>query len=195
MMVSLCFVPTNACLFLYVVTTCGRSAILCGARVSCNQRLDLRLRYLGQMFCRGDIIKGGSMCVYLQTHMGDFNNIMPRGPLCGCPCWPAWVFVDDEQAAEALTRTGHHPFHCGFVKLNSMDIFCYHPYCSEMIATKFCTYHDSCAVVVCAKCRSDAMTSRRITVKRIFHRISIGSKKLVKWAPGRKGNTCLVLVW
>ena len=55
-----------------------------------------------------------------------------------------------------------------------------------VIATKFCTWHDSCAVVACAKICCDLMASNRVMARRIFHRIWIAGKKtLVKRAPGR----------
>ena len=50
---------------------------------------------------------------------------------------------------------------------------------------QFCTWHDSCAVVACAKNFRDLMASNGITARRNFHRIWIAGKKpLVKWAPG-----------
>ena len=53
-----------------------------------------------------------------------------------------------------------------------------------MIATKFCTWHDSCAVVACAKFCCDLMASKGITASRNFHWIWIADKKsLVKRAP------------
>ena len=56
---------------------------------------------------------------------------------------------------------------------------------NTVIATKFCTWHDSCAVVACAKICCDLMASNGITARRNFHRIWIaGKKSLVKRAPG-----------
>ena len=56
---------------------------------------------------------------------------------------------------------------------------------NTVIATKFCTWHDSCAVVACAKICCDLMASDRIRARQSFHRIWIaGKKSLVKWAPG-----------
>ena len=56
---------------------------------------------------------------------------------------------------------------------------------NTVIATKFCTWHDSCAVVACAKICCDLMASNGITARRSFHRIWIaGKKSLVKRAPG-----------
>ena len=58
---------------------------------------------------------------------------------------------------------------------------------NTVIATKFCTWHDNCAVVACAKCCCDLMASNRTTARRSFHRIWIaGNKPLVKRAPGNK---------
>ena len=55
---------------------------------------------------------------------------------------------------------------------------------NKVITTKFCTWHDSCAVVACAQICCDLMASNGITARWSFHRIWIVSKKsLVKWAP------------
>ena len=69
---------------------------------------------------------------------------------------------------------------------NSMEISFYsHLESNTVIATKFCTWHDSCAVMACAKICRDLMASNGITARRSFHRIWIaGKKSLVKWAPG-----------
>ena len=53
-----------------------------------------------------------------------------------------------------------------------------------VIATKFCTWHDSCAVVACAKICCGLVASYGIMTRRRFHRIWIeGKKTLVKRAP------------
>ena len=50
---------------------------------------------------------------------------------------------------------------------NSMEIsFHSHLDYNTVIATKFCTWHDSCAVVACAKICCDLMASNRITARR-----------------------------
>ena len=69
-----------------------------------------------------------------------------------------------------------------------MDIsFHSHLDSNAVITTKFCTWHDSCAVVTCAKNCCDLMTSNRVMARRSFHRIWIAGKKpLVKQAPGWK---------
>ena len=72
-------------------------------------------------------------------------------------------------------------FHCNS---NSMEIsfHSHHDY-DTMIATNFCAWQDSCAVVACAKICCDLMTSNGITPRRSFHRIWIaGKKSLVKQA-------------
>ena len=59
-----------------------------------------------------------------------------------------------------------------------------HLYSNAVIAAKFCTWHDSCAVVACAKICCDPMASNRVMARRSFHRIWIAGKKaLVKRAP------------
>ena len=52
---------------------------------------------------------------------------------------------------------------------------------NTVIATKFCTWHDSCAVVACAKICCDLMASNGVMARQSFHRIWIvGKKPLVK---------------
>ena len=56
---------------------------------------------------------------------------------------------------------------------------------NTVIATKFCTWHDSCAVVACAQICCNQMAGNRITARWSFHRIWIaGKKSLGKRAPG-----------
>ena len=66
---------------------------------------------------------------------------------------------------------------------------------NRVIATKFCTWHDSCAVVACAKICRDLMASSGITARRSFHRIWIAGKKtLVKRAPGPISLRIFILI-
>ena len=67
---------------------------------------------------------------------------------------------------------------------NSIEIsFRSHLDSNTVIATKFCTWHDSCAVVACAKICCDLIASNVIT-RWSFHRIwNAGKKSLVKRAP------------
>ena len=55
---------------------------------------------------------------------------------------------------------------------------------NTVIATNFCTWHDSCAVVAYAKFCCELMTNNIITARRRFHRIWIaGNKPLLKQVP------------
>ena len=68
------------------------------------------------------------------------------------------------------------PFHLQFFHHNSnvMEIsFCSHPNNNIVIATIFGTWHDSWAVVACAKFCRDMITSNWIKAKWNFHRIWI----------------------
>ena len=69
---------------------------------------------------------------------------------------------------------------------NVMEIsFCSHPNTNKVIATIFGTWHDSWAVVACAKFCRDMISSNWIKAKWNFHRIWIVMEKsLVKWVPG-----------
>ena len=65
-------------------------------------------------------------------------------------------------------------FHC---ISNMMEIwFCSHRSCSQVMARNFCTWHDSYAVVACAKFCSDMIPYNGVTLKPIFHWIWIRSK-------------------
>ena len=60
---------------------------------------------------------------------------------------------------------------------NSMKILFYtHLNSINVITTNFCTCHDSCAVMACAKLCCYLMSSNWITARKSFHRISIVSK-------------------
>ena len=71
-----------------------------------------------------------------------------------------------------------------------------HLYSNAVIAAKFCTWHDSCAVVACAKICCDLMASNRVMARRNFHRIWIAGKKpLLKRAPGVRYHHCVPSSW
>ena len=59
-----------------------------------------------------------------------------------------------------------------------------HLYCNALTASKFCTWHNSCAIVACAKICCDLMARNGITTRLISHLIWIAAKKsLVKRSP------------
>ena len=71
---------------------------------------------------------------------------------------------------------------------NSMEISFFSYIDSNlMVATKCCTWYDSCAVMVCAKVCCDLMATKGITARQSIHRISMDRSKisLVKRAPCR----------
>ena len=62
--------------------------------------------------------------------------------------------------------------------------FTFHLDSNTVNTTKFCTWHDSCAVVACAIISCDLMACNENTARQSFHRIWIGGQKsLVKRAP------------
>ena len=72
--------------------------------------------------------------------------------------------------------------------------FCSHPNNDIVIATIFGTWHDSWAVMACAKFCRDMITSNWIKAKWNFHRIWIVMEKsLVKWVPGPQASTTMAL--
>ena len=95
--------------------------------------------------------------------------------------------------ATQITQPAWGLFHEWFFhhNSNSMEIsFCFHWSCSAVIAMKFCTWLNSCAVMTCAKVCSDMLPCNGVTLKPIFHRISITMEKsFMKWAPGPVKNT------
>ena len=71
-----------------------------------------------------------------------------------------------------------------------------HPSTNKVIATKFGTWHDSWAVVACAKFCCDMINCNWIRAKWIFHRIWIMMENsLVKWVPDADVTFHLILVW
>ena len=73
------------------------------------------------------------------------------------------------------------PFHYRFFHRNSNAIkISLHSHLDSniLIATKCCTWHDSCAFVACAKNCCDLRASNGITARRIFQRIWIAGKKI-----------------
>ena len=53
---------------------------------------------------------------------------------------------------------------------NLMDIsFCCRPSCSKVIAITFCTWHNSCDFIPCAKFCNDMLSNSGVTLKPIFH--------------------------
>ena len=73
---------------------------------------------------------------------------------------------------------------------NSMEIsFHSHPSCCPVNAMKFCTWHDSCAIVACAKFYSNKIPYKGVTLKTILNQIGSTMEKLfVKWAPEQNGR-------
>ena len=70
---------------------------------------------------------------------------------------------------------------------HSMEIsFCSHPKCSEVIAMKCCTWHDSCAVVPRAKFRSNMTPCHGVTLKPNFHQIYLNNKEKIVGEMGLK---------
>ena len=72
-----------------------------------------------------------------------------------------------------------------FRNSNSMEIL-FHSYLDSniVIATNFWIWHDSCAVVACAKNCCDLVASSGITPTRNFHRIWIAGEKVSETGPG-----------
>ena len=100
-----------------------------------------------------------------------------------------WLLITsvDSKSQRPISRTIFHR------NSNSMEIpFCCHPSCSEeVIAMKFWTWHDSCAVMSCAKLCSNMIHCNGVTQKPIFHRIwTTMEKSFMKWAPSHQQLWC-----
>ena len=61
---------------------------------------------------------------------------------------------------------------------NSMEMpFCSRPKCNQVTAIRFCTWRDSCAVVVCTKFCKDIIPYNGVTLKTSFHQIWITTEQ------------------
>ena len=68
------------------------------------------------------------------------------------------------------------PLHNKFFDHNSNSIeisSCSYPSCGWVITVKFCTCHDSCTVMTCAKFHNNNIACNGVTQKLIFHQIWI----------------------
>ena len=109
------------------------------------------------------------------------------------PVLAPWILLSGLTFAMPFHSTGswnpsRQPFHQSFFHpiSNSMEILfsSYHD-SNKVIPTKFCRWHDSCAVMTCAKICCDQTDYNSITARLNSHWIWNASKKsLVKWAPG-----------
>ena len=91
------------------------------------------------------------------------------------------------QGLEMLS-TYPSPFHKQFFHHHSNSLetsLSSHPSCTEVIAMKFCTLHDICAVVARAKFCINIIIYIRVTLKPIFHQLNYDGKIFffLKWAP------------
>ena len=150
----------------------------------------------------------GQHCYY-----GDSQFYLPPGWLSGCgisyvePCsqcrglvlsrQQAITWISEDKGLWGWLPLWHWPgvdFTNDFsiVIQNLMEIsLCSHSNCSEFITMKFCTWHGSYAVVARVKFCSHMMPYTRVTLKQIFHQISITMEKsIVKWThqSGTKPN-------
>ena len=75
-----------------------------------------------------------------------------------------WWFAPNEADTDVDIGQVPFPSQSRFVWI----LFCSHPNSNKVITTKFCTCHDSCAVVACAKVWCDIMTRHGITTKQKF---------------------------
>ena len=113
------------------------------------------------------------------TKAHKHHNISPTKPCCA-----KYVVIYSHYIIRSWGTMHQQFFH---LNSNSMAItFCSHPNCNKVSAMKFCTWHDSCAVVPCAKFYSHMIPYNRVTLKHeILHQIWITiEKSFGKWAPG-----------
>ena len=90
--------------------------------------------------------------------------------------WPRPYSAIDRKWASGSLQEGF--FHRNW---NFMEIkFCSPLSCSKVIAIKFCTWHDSCAIMACAKFYSDIKPNNRVILKPIFTQIWM-TMNYVKW--------------
>ena len=85
-----------------------------------------------------------------------------------------WLTVSVHKGQEAKGSFHWKSFICNS---NLIEIlFCSCVNSIKMITTKFCTWHDSCAVMTCAEICSDLWTSDQIKTQQIFHWICIANE-------------------
>ena len=89
-----------------------------------------------------------------------------------------WIKVEQESIASTI-------FHLILYVIKVL-FHCY-PNPDEPFTTKCCTWYSSLAVMACARVCRDIMARNEITMKWIFHQISVVLQKtLVKWVPALK---------
>ena len=76
-------------------------------------------------------------------------------------------------------RSGTHFINVFFIIIQIRSKLCTLTSILAVIATKFCTYNVSTAVVACAKFYGDLMAMNGITVKQVFRQIWIAMEKYV----------------
>ena len=89
-------------------------------------------------------------------------------------------------------------FHEQFLHHNSNSMetsFCSHPTCGEVITMQFCTWHDSYAVMACAKFYSDMIPYNGITLKQFSIKFELRWKSCSWNGPQHFMLTCVYQVW
>ena len=128
-------------------------------------------------------------CKYFEENWSCYNgsplystNHHSRFPAASGDCWPnlsPFTVLCGFQA--------HGPFHPWIFHHNSnqMQIFIsFYPTSNQVIATKFCTCHDSYVVMTCAKFCSKIMTRNGKAAFRIYHQNwRTIHKLLMRWVP------------
>ena len=111
--------------------------------------------------CRGDFLMFLSRLV-VSGSTGSSRLcivVVLRSPIMMCLPWEFWLVVNLDPGDHftnnfSITIQMWWKFH-----------FCSHPNTNKVIATKFGTWHDSWAVVACAKFGCDMITSNQIRAK------------------------------
>ena len=141
------------------------------------------------------------MCIYIEDTRP--NGSMPTGmnelikiralPLTfngQIKCWQSPVGKEGQWQWEAAGNNNNNgDRHTSAFSLeisNFMEItFCSYLNTNNIITTKFCTCHDSTAVMICAKFCSDPIVRNSMTALWYFHNIGISSETLsMRWTFG-----------
>ena len=130
--------------------------------------------------------------IHAQSIMNLLFNWLRLGPLiltcinfiqCNWYYEFVWQYISDNKSVGvAHLNSGQGPVSLMFfpsqLKFNG-NFVALHLNSNTVIATNFFTWHDSCAVVACAKICCDLMASNRVKARRSCNRIWIAGKKML----------------
>ena len=127
----------------------------------------------------------------------NFVSVICEKENCNNWTWNMQQTLDQHYHAKVPTHAlfpciARGPFHERFFHCNSNSMqisFCSHPSFNKVIGMKFCTWHDSCAVMVCAKICSKILSHIKIELHQ-----SQFSIEFELWWKNRSWNRPLIII-